>query len=170
MLSLTEPSWYDKNGVLQTIQTAVLEMFYPVGSIYMSTSSANPSTFMGGGWTQWGQGRVPVSVNTSDSDFSTAEKTGGAKTVTLTVSQMPSHKHSTVQHDHGERYTSSSGYPIVYSSSGSTVGGAITATTTSGSIVKTELGGGYDTGTAGSGNAHNNLQPYITCYMWKRTS
>ena len=54
---------------------------YPVGSIYMSTSSTNPSTYFGGTWVAWGSGRVPVGINTSDSNFNTVEKTGGASTV-----------------------------------------------------------------------------------------
>ena len=50
---------------------------YPVGSIYMSTKSTNPSTYFGGTWVAWGSGRVPVGINTSDSNFNTVEKTGG---------------------------------------------------------------------------------------------
>lgn len=160
MLSLTEPSWYDKNGVLQTIKSAVLEMFYPVGSIYMSTSPADPSTFMGGGWTSWGQGKVPVGVNTSDSDFSTVEKTGGAKTVTLTESQMPAHKHDfsiTYTYQTSEVSYVENQVPVNQQNRGYAGESERTSKT-------------YSTNSSGSGNAHNNLQPYITCYMWKRTS
>jgi hypothetical protein len=71
--------------------------FWPVGSIFMSVSSTNPTNYFGGTWSLWGSGRVPVCVNTSDSDFSSSEKTGGSKTVTLTTSQMPSHTHTIYQ-------------------------------------------------------------------------
>jgi hypothetical protein len=65
--------------------------FWPVGSIFMSVNNVNPANYFGGTWAAWGTGRVPVCVNTSDSDFSSSEKTGGSKTVTLSTSQMPSH-------------------------------------------------------------------------------
>lgn len=67
---------------------------YPVGSIYMSVKNTNPSTYFGGTWVAWGTGRVPVGVNTNDTNFATVEKTGGASTVTLTTAQIPSHTHA----------------------------------------------------------------------------
>ena len=67
---------------------------YPVGSIYMSVNATNPSTYFGGTWVAWGAGRVPVGINASDSNFNTVEKTGGAATVTLSASQIPSHTHA----------------------------------------------------------------------------
>lgn len=81
----------------------IVDLIYPVGSIYMSVNNVNPSTFLGGTWEVWGSGQVPVGVNPNDSDFSTAEKTGGSKSVTpsgtvgghtLTTNEMPSHGHS----------------------------------------------------------------------------
>ena len=67
----------------------LMKLIYPVGSIYWSNNSANPSTLFGGTWVQikdkfvWAKG---------DSD--TVGATGGAKTVTLTVNNLPSHNHS----------------------------------------------------------------------------
>lgn len=58
----------------------ILDLVYPIGSIYISTSGINPGGVTGGTWVAWGNGRVLVGVNTSDSDFNTAEKTGGNKT------------------------------------------------------------------------------------------
>ena len=59
----------------------------------MSTVNTNPSNYFGGTWVAWGSGRVPVGVNTGDSNFSTVEKTGGASTHTLTAAQIPAHTH-----------------------------------------------------------------------------
>ena len=67
---------------------------YPVGSIYISVKSTNPSSFFGGTWTAFGTGRTLVGINTSDTNFDTVEKTGGAATHTLQVTEMPSHTHS----------------------------------------------------------------------------
>ena len=121
---------------------------YPVGSIYMSVNNTNPSTFFGGTWVSWGAGRVPVGVDTNDTDFATVEKTGGEKTHTLTVSEMPSHKHTVEAIGSGTTQQELTAFNVG---------------TTSGidSYAGTDFTGG--------GQAHNNLQPYITCYMWKRT-
>lgn len=138
--------------LLTSLDSKVKEMLllvYPVGSIYMSNKSTNPSSLFGGTWVEWGKGRVPVGVNTSDPNFSSVEKTGGASTVTLTTKQIPSHTH----HIGGEAINYNGKYAVEGS-------GFYTAQLT-GSVSRTDA--------TGEGQAHNNLQPYITCYMWKRT-
>lgn len=60
----------------------------------MSVKNTNPSAYFGGTWVAWGTGRVPVGVNTNDTNFATVEKTGGTSTVTLTTAQIPSHTHA----------------------------------------------------------------------------
>lgn len=120
-------------------------LMHRVGDIIFSTSDENPSTIYGGTWVAWGKGQVPVGVDTSDSDFNTVEKTGGEKEHTLTVDEMPSHKH-----DFGQQFT---GMPV---SSGNYGYYMISGTQTD--VIKN----------TGGNQPHNNLQPYITCYMWKR--
>lgn len=125
----------------------VLKKVYPVGSIYINaTNSANPATLLGfGTWSAFGAGKVMVGIDSGDTDFDTAEETGGAKTHTLTVAELPSHRHSV---------------------------GSLTLATDSG-VAERKVGGadGPDyTGYTGGGNAHNNLQPYIVVYMFKRTA
>ena len=80
-------------GELQINGTNVLEKVYPVGSVYINASvSTNPATLLGfGTWTAFGAGRVLVGLDSTDTDFDSAEETGGAKTVTLTASQIPEH-------------------------------------------------------------------------------
>lgn len=131
---------------VSNFKTALVDLLYPVGSIHMSVNSANPSTYFGGTWKSWGAGRVPVGVNTSDSSFSTVEKTGGAKTHTLTIDEMPAHTH---KYTHISPFGPSS--PANNSTSSTPYDGS-------------------QTGSAGGSQPHNNLQPYITCYMWKRTA
>ena len=128
-----------------------LSMIYPVGSIYMSVNSTNPSTLFGGTWVAWGTGRVPVGVDTSQTEFNTVEKTGGSKYL-----QQHQHYGLTWNGIQGESISlnngSSTGYSLTYQ------GGIVSGQEQS---IQT-----YPAGTGDSGN----LQPYITCYMWKRTA
>ena len=119
----------------------------PVGSIYLSVSETNPSTYFGGTWEQWGKGRVPVSVDKGDTDFNEVEKTGGKKTHKLTINEMPSHTHSI-----GNSGSLTSGYAGMF---------------------RCNNNDGYSSSfiqSTGGNQPHNILQPYITCYMWKRVA
>lgn len=132
----------------------LLNLIYPVGSIFMSTIKTNPSTYLGGTWVAWGAGRVPVGVDTSQTEFSAPEKTGGEKVHTLTTGEMPTHVHTPTIDGRaiGVNDGSLASWHAQAASNWNT-SGILTSTTS-----------------AGSGQAHNNLQPYITCYMWKRTA
>jgi microcystin-dependent protein len=154
-----------------------IDIIYPIGSIYLSVNNSNPGTWLPGTtWTAWGSGRVPVGVNTNDTSFNTVEKTGGAKTHTLTNAEMPSHSHT----QQGTFDTSTTGShnhsyiaPVLYNGdataneSGGEVGEKTKNTEYSGNHKHSVTVSG-NTKQFGDGNAHNNLQPYITCYMWKR--
>lgn len=163
---------------IQSLTSAI----YPVGSIYMSVSSTNPSTYFGGTWVAWGSGRVPVGINTSDTNFSTVEKTGGSKTVTLTTAQMPSHTHtftgssattnSKGAHTHKigrdtDGGSGSSRYTV--HSDGASGADGTSPTSSAGAHTHTVIATGTNASTGGGGS-HTNLQPYIVCYMWKRTA
>jgi len=171
---------FDDNVVFSNVLW-LANLVFPVGSIRMTVSAADESTFLGGTWVRWGTGRVPVGVNSSDSNFNTVEKTGGASAQALTVAEMPSHNHSfsgsvTVNANGAHAHQASSGSYKVGSGSASTyyymTNGGATSGQTTGS------GGSHDhtgsvsgsVGNNGSGSVHNNLQPYITCYFWKRTA
>ena len=68
--------------------TKIINMIYPVGSIFISVSNVNPSTyFTGTSWEAFGSGKTLVGVDTTDTDFNTVAKTGGKKDVTLTSAQ-----------------------------------------------------------------------------------
>ena len=132
----------------------LVNIFYPVGSIYISTESTfDPNTAWGGTWVAWGAGKVPVGVDASDTDFDTAEKTGGEKTHKLTVAEMPSHSHNWKATNLGASGDNYAG--IAYNNFSGHVG----------SDPMTEW-----IKNTGGDQAHNNLQPYIACYMWKRTA
>ncbi|GHV24582.1 hypothetical protein FACS189465_1950 [Clostridia bacterium] len=131
----------------------IFDMVYPIGAIFLSVNSTNPATYFGGTWVSWGTGRVPVGVDTNDSDFNTAEETGGSK-------YLQSHNHSTTASlDYTGNYSHNHGNRTDILAEG----------------ISDNRDGNYSTGSAvtigntGSGNSQN-LQPYITCYMWKRTA
>jgi len=129
----------------------VIDLVYPVGSIYISTVATNPATLLGAGtWTAFAAGRTLVGINVSDSDFDTVEETGGAKTHTLTIDEMPSHTHNS-------QYDNRTPDGIDSGGAGSEIGGRGTNNF-------------FPTTATGGGQAHNNLQPYIVTYMWKRTA
>lgn len=144
----------------------VNESSYPVGSIYINaTDSRNPNAILKiGEWEQFGAGRVPVGVDANDGDFNLSEKTGGAKTHSLTVAQLPQFGWSQTIHGQEnatniytmtvENGTLLGGLAPRYGNVGSGSGGA-----TSRSSPGARWGGNQP---------HNNLQPYITVYMWKR--
>lgn len=128
----------------------LLNMFYPVGSVYETMeSSFDPNKKWGGTWERI-KGRVLVGVDENDSDFNTAEKTGGEKTHTLVVSELPRHTHA----NYAKRTN------ITINNSGNTH--VMCRSSNSGATV------GHNIGSTGEGVAHNNLQPYITCFIWKR--
>ena len=143
----------DGGVTLQKLATALKDALYPVGSIYTNaTDSNNPATLIGfGTWVAFGAGRVPVGIDAGDTDFDTAEETGGSKTHTLTTSEMPSHDHNAKAYGNGQ------------GSVGSGYLGVADTTSINGQ-------GRQSIDHEGGGQAHNNLQPYIVVYMWKRTA
>ena len=142
---------------LKTTQLRARETFYPVGSIYMSAAMSTVEEVqvaIGGTWEAWGTGRVPVGVDPEDTDFDTVEETGGEKTHTLTVNEMPAHTHP------------ANSQWVGHADSGTWLG----IGSGSGFQTGTYERSGYTTQSAGGGGSHNNLQPYITCYMFKRVA
>lgn len=124
----------------------------PVGTIYHAYVATDPSVLLGyGTWARIGIGRVLVGQNPGDADFLTAGLTGGAKTKTLGVNEMPAHTH-------------------VITSQTATTGGATsyehgTLDTSSAEAEATEV-----TGSTGGGAAFSLMNPYEVVYIWRRTA
>ena len=154
---------------INAIPAVDLSTVYPVGSVYMNASDAtNPATLLGfGTWVAFGAGRVPVGIDSGDTDFDTAEETGGAKTHALIEAEMPKHYHQM----RGPNAISAPQNGGV--GSGGIYGGGTPDDGAYGygtwSTGGAAASGSLSTGT-GNGEAHNNLQPYIVVYMWKRTA
>ena len=160
---------------------------FPVGSIYISVTNTNPSTYFGGTWVSFGTGRTLVGINTSDGDFNTVEKTGGAKTVTLATANLPSHTHSipelsgTAASAGAHSHSISSSLEILSTGVGVWTNRAAAgnwevfaylshSTGTAGAHTHTVTTNASTTGATGSGTAVSIMDPYITVYMWKRTA
>ncbi|WP_171333666.1 DUF859 family phage minor structural protein [Enterococcus cecorum] len=139
----------DSKSVKQNGRT-LLDMFYPVGAIFITTANTNPSSYMGGSWVRFGNGQTLVGVNETDGDFDSVQKTGGSKSHTIDYSNFPAR--ATIQ-------KSWKGGTVSYAP---WQGGSVSAGKW---IVSTP----YDMGEP-YGRAISNLQPYITVYMWRRTA
>jgi len=146
------------------LATEALELAYPVGSIYMNaTVATNPGTLLGfGTWATFGAGKVPVGIDASDTDFDTAEETGGAKTHTLTLDEMPAHDHVPNRNTYG-----TNNLLLRRNANGTNSSNGFDTTVGEPDISGLNLDFPE---IEGNGNAHTNLQPYIVVYMWKRTT
>lgn len=167
----------------KVLHDTVVNLIYPVGSIYMSVNSTSPATLFGGTWVQL-QNTFLLAAGSSY----TAGATGGSATHTLTAAQMPKHGHDVhVWNGNTSTYTAynynangdsaiattagaklKAGYLDWNNSGFSSAGrgwGQITPTSTAGNG---DLSGA--TSANGGGQAHNNMPPYLVVYMWKRTA
>lgn len=128
--------------------------YFPVGSIYMSVNSTNPSNYFGGTWTQI-KDRFLLACGSTYSNGAT----GGEAKHTLTVSEMPSHTHAMRVVKDNE--TSSGGVlPKANNSQGNNNGWSDYCTES----------GNYAIKNTGGGSSHNNMPPYLAVYVWKRTA
>lgn len=126
----------------------ILDNVYPVGSIYMSVNSTNPTNLFGGTWEQI-QGRFLFGMNSSYP----AGSTGGEITHKLTIDEMPEHGHT-----------------IYYPNSGGPYGNANISYPEGSDTNMTWCAEMCKTASTGGGAAHNNMPPYLSVYIWKRTA
>lgn len=168
---------------LSNLVKSIANVMFPVGHILMTTRNVNPRTYLGGTWTAWGSGRVPVGVNAEDADYNASEKTGGAKTLNL------AHSHTVNNHTHGLSAaragigrSNENINGISYANGGnphgvvfdrflniapSVIGGSW------GALDTVPIYGSTDNDSPGTNSqlgSRDIRQPYITCYMWKRTA
>ncbi len=144
--------------VQEIINESMLEAklnMYPIGSIYISVSEQNPSEYIGGTWESYGQGRTLVGEGTGTDSNNTKKvfainSTGGEYQHKLTTSEMPSHTHGINSAD--QESSGTWGYGISWDGKGAMASGTSRISNT------------------GGGQYHNNIQPYIVTYIWKRVS
>lgn len=173
----------DANGNVEvsTIDvSSIVDIIYPVGSLYWSKKSTDPSTLFGGTWT-----RIKDKFILAAGDSYAQGATGGSATVALTTEQLPAHDHngsanSAGEHNHynGLRIRAAHEDSPAYSAFGTdgrtsgkfamyTEDGAnVLALTSSSGAHAHEL----TINSTGGGAAHNNMPPYVTYYCWERTA
>lgn len=138
---------------------ALINLIYPIGSIYISTNSTSPATLFGGSWSQI-QGQFLLA---SSSTYA-AGSTGGEATHTLTQSEMPKHWHNFARQQWFNVDETTTNVGSVYSWKTTTGGSTSTGYVWSTSMTDAARG------VVGGNAAHNNMPPYLSVYMWKRTA
>ena len=131
---------------------------WPVGSIYMSMVATNPGTLFGGTWERIANGRMLIGA---DSASYPAGSTGGEAKHALTETEMPSHNHGVQQAGsdgaiHMEMGKDGTYQNDTYLSFGTSVKPFAEST-----ILISYRGGNQP---------HNNMPPYLSVYMWRRTA
>ena len=138
---------------------------WPVGSVFIAVVDTNPADLLGyGNWVAFGTGRTLVGFDATQTEFDTVEETGGAKTHTLTSGEMPAHTHQELVFNGAGGGTTNAKYCATTGATNTPH--VVSVSTTAGDGSPIDL----PTGSTGSGAAHNNMQPYIVVYFWKRTA
>ena len=153
LMSPTDKAKLDAVTIIEEIQW---EKIYPVGSIYISANSTSPAELFGGTWEQ-----IKDRFLLAAGDTYAAGSTGGEATHTLTVNEMPSHSHAVAPL--GAK-GGTNGNLVINDKYGA-MSGADTLNLSGGNAFYAR-----NTSIVGERQAHNNMPPYLTIYMWKRTA
>ena len=145
------------NGAGYVTSSDLLSKIYPVGSIYMSANSTSPASFLGGTWEQL-KDRFLIGAGGNYSNGTT----GGEATHTLTIDEIPRHEHY-----QRTRTSDNNLNRLVYNVGGGSYSGA---NQDKNSYWVNNVDKCVSTEPTGGGQAHNNMPPYLSVYMWKRTA
>ena len=167
---LVEKTTANSSDVIPVVDTGtkkmklstLLNLVFPIGSTYVTQTNTNPSTILGFGTWERVKGKVLVGLDEDDTAFNTIGKTGGEKTHTLIINEMPNHSH-------GENTISEYGYtyPLVSDNGEGNSKTGLSPLISSSEVTKKQV----ITDSNGGNQPHNNLQPYqVVGYMWRRTA
>lgn len=157
----------------------ILNMIYPVGSIYMSVNNVSPATFIGGTWTALTD-RVLIGAGSSYAVNATGGATSHTHTSaahthttaghTLTVNEMPSHTHATYGQVPRINDSSVSGDTYGHTSQQSWWFRSVAGEVKYAGGGASHSHGNTGSTTPGNTGSSSNLPPYLAVYMWKRTA
>lgn len=140
-------------NLINTTIDSTINSIYPIGSVYISLTETNPSTYLKGTWEQFGQGRTLVGVGTGNDGTNTQtfeiNSVGGEYKHKLTIGEMPSHAHKFLY-----RGGQGTQIPEPYGANKP--------------ILQGENQYGTSVTETGGNELHNNVQPYVTVYFWQR--
>ena len=140
----------DINQIKSALNTTIWNLIYPVGSIVIKADNEDYSNWLGFTWERTLVGRVAVGIDSTQTEFDTIGETGGEKTHTLTIQEMPSHSHT--PNNNTAVMAGSGTHDMAQTSDGGRTYEFLSINNT------------------GGGQAHNNLQPYQVVAYWKRTA
>lgn len=158
-MAYTKQVWQDGETIataekMKHIEDGIYNIYnniFPIGRGFIDFTNTDFSNYLGFTWERTLVGMTPVGIDSNDTDFNTIGKTGGEKTHTLTIDEMPSHNH------------------FLYDAAGGSVQfPAYTAKDNGTTGTTTTNGYASLTGISGSSQPHNNLQPYQVVAYWKR--
>ena len=122
---------------------------FPINKVEVFFDAGDHSDFLGFQWERVSQGKIPIGLDDSDTDFNTIGKTGGEKEVTLSINHIPPHNH-TVR----ANIQNASGNDVLVIKNNAYYSSAVE----------------MNTSATGGGQAHNNMPPYIVMAFWKRVA
>lgn len=169
------------NGSTNKIEVTNISKIYPVGSIYLSTVATNPATLFGiGTWQALPAGRVLIAQGKADwgTTYNNGN-TGGEATHKLTLNETASHNHTGTVNTAGSTHTHTLSLEQRHGKDGAWQTTAFFSngdTGTKGQRVSTTLSAAGEhthsisINNSGGNQPHNNMQPYLVVYMWKRTA
>lgn len=170
----------DNSAVGNSIDFIIKNRIWPIGSVFTAVVATDPNTLLGfGTWSQIAQGQMLIGQKSTDSDFNTAEETGGAKTANL------QHTHTGGAHTHTgglHTHTVSGSTGVSTTTDSVTDNGddqtdvqeeahshSVSLTSSSNGNVATSSDGAVLTGNGGS-TTQSIMNPYFVVYVWKRTA
>lgn len=139
----------------------LMDKMYPVGSIWMTEETDDANNLFYGTWVRYAEGTTLVGQDSGDTDFDTGGETGGSKTKTIAVANLPAHTHDAT-HTHTLTRSDAVG------SSNANIPRGTTTQSSSGTGGIVAFTG--NTGSTGSGTALDVMNPYTVVYIWKRTA
>ena len=158
-MAYTKQVWQDGETIataerMKHIEDGIADLYnaiFPVGQIVIKGDNEDYSNWLGFTWERTAVGKVLVGIDSTDIDFNTIGKTGGEKTHTLSVPEMPRHAHY-----------------IASNLTNNPIGG-IDRTIMYG-VPESVEPTNYSSESTGNNQPHNNLQPYQVVAYWKRTA
>lgn len=137
----------NSNTDYDTMWKSLVDLVYPIGSLYFTTNTINPSTLFGGQWEQ-----IKDRFLLACGDKYTNGAIGGEENHTLTIGEMPAHNHDIYVDKNTGLTGQNNFYPLNFIQVASNY------------VDKNVCS------TSGGNQPHNNMPPYLAVNVWKRIS